>query len=136
MLHLKAPESACLDRLDFAALCLKQLDSPEMHMLMHQADKTAAPKRHNHMGLVCACSWTNLCGWNVVVWTGASAIILSLPLTVPLSATTFNYAAGGLAFVILGSFASWHLSAQHWFQGPQPSISSSDAVRVKEFGWK
>ncbi|KAK9841070.1 hypothetical protein WJX84_008846, partial [Apatococcus fuscideae] len=80
--------------------------------------------------------WTHLCGWSVVAWTAVAAIIFSVPLSVPIDGANFNYAAGGLGLVILGSFAGWRLSARHWFQGPSPSISSSDAVRVKEFGWK
>ncbi|KAK9826564.1 hypothetical protein WJX74_003154 [Apatococcus lobatus] len=80
--------------------------------------------------------WTHLCGWTVIAWTVAAALICSLPLAFPITVTDFNYSAGVLGIVLLGSFASWHFSARHWFQGPQPSISSSDAVRVKEFGWK
>ncbi len=82
------------------------------------------------------CRWTRLCGWSVIVWTLIASIIFSLPLTFPLNGLTFNYAAGGLGIVLLGAWAGWQLSARHWFQGPAPSISSSDAVRVKGYGWK
>ena len=71
-----------------------------------------------------------------MVYTAVAAIVLSMPLEYPLNGLNFNYAAGGMGIVILSSFAAWRLSARHWFRGPTPSISSSDAVRVRAFGWK
>ncbi len=80
--------------------------------------------------------WTYLCGWTVTAWTLVASLVFSMPLQLPLTGLNFNYAPGGLAIVLLGSLAAWRFTARHWFQGPTPSISSSDAVRVKEYGWK
>ena len=76
------------------------------------------------------CRWARPCGWAVVAWTSLVALMVCTPLQYPISVNNFNYTAPCLLVLILATWATWFFSARHWFQGPTPSICSSDAVKV------
>ncbi|XP_020597859.1 amino-acid permease BAT1 homolog [Phalaenopsis equestris] len=66
--------------------------------------------------------WSVLCGWVAVIWVAVITVLFSLPVAYPIEKNTLNYtpiAVGGVFFFV---FASWVLSARHWFKGPISNI--------------
>ncbi len=65
-----------------------------------------------------------------MVWIIAVSLASCAPTQFPLTFLTFNWTAPTAIALLLCISAAWYFSARNWFQGPTPSICSSDAVKV------
>lgn len=112
------PKSACMH-------------TAEMHMSLGTLIQRCFHCTANSVVKTDDCRWAKPCGWIVVIWTAAVAILLCFPLKHPITLLNFNYTAPAMVLLVVVTSTAWCLTGQHWFQGPTPSICSSDAVKVR-----